>query len=284
MGVEAAFGSLKIGDDYPVRLMGAINISPESFYKGSVYVERDKIVAAAVKMQAEGAEILDVGAMSTAPYLKTVITSEEEARRLTGAIKAIKESTKLPVSADTTRSSVAEEACKAGADVLNDVSGFKKDSKMPLVAQEYGAGLILMAHEVKPADGDPLQRVRSYLLESLEIASQHQIEPRRIVVDPGIGFFRKSQWPWYIWDTYVLKNLRELKSLERPVNVAVSRKSFIGEILKQPNPKDRLNGSLAATSVAVLNGAQLIRTHEIAPTLEAVRIAESIRKVQLTLN
>jgi dihydropteroate synthase len=278
MSTEAVFGSLKIGDKHSVRLMGAINVSPESFYKGSVYVGRERIVAAAERMKMEGAEIIDVGAMSTAPYLKTEITAEEEARRLSHAIKAIKERSKVLVSADTTRSSVAEEACKAGADVLNDVSGFKKDPKMGKVAREHGVGVVLMAHENRPAKGLPVERVKSYLSESLEIASKHGIEPRRIVVDPGIGFFRSSPWPWYLWDVSVLRNLRELAVLGRPITVAVSRKSFIGEILKQPRPEERLIGSLAATSIAVLNGAHMIRAHEIPSTLEVVRLTEFVSK------
>ena len=277
MGVEAVFGSMKIGDDHPVRLMGAINVSPESFYRGSIYVERERIVDAAERMRREGAEIVDVGGMSTAPYLKTEVTVEEEKRRVSNAIKVIKETSKILVSADTARSSVAEAACKAGADVLNDVNGFKKDSEMPLIAQEYGVGLVLMAAESGTAQGSPIERVRTYLTESLEIASRHDIEPNHVVVDPGIGFFRSSPWPWYVWDASVLKNLQELRTLERPINVAVSRKSFIGEILKQPNPDERLHGSLAATSIAVLNGAHLIRTHDVLPTREVVRLSEFIR-------
>lgn len=278
MRAEAVFGSLKIGDNHPVRIMGAINVSPESFYKGSVYVGREKVAAAAEKMKREGAEIIDVGAMSTAPYLKTEITPAEEAGRLSNAIKAIKDNSKILVSADTTRSLVAEEACKAGADVLNDVSGFKKDPKMARVARQYKAGVLLMAHESRQAKGMPIKRVRTYLSESLEIASKHDIEPRHIVVDPGIGFFRNSSWPWYLWDASVLRSLHEIAILGQPINVAVSRKSFIGEILKQPQPEERLNGSLAATSIAVLNGAHMIRAHEVAPTLEAVRLAEFVRR------
>ncbi len=278
MRIEAVFGSLKIGENHPVRLMGAVNVSPESFYRGSVYVGRERIVAAARRMRREGAEIIDVGAMSTAPYLKTEITAEEETRRLSNAIKAIKESSKILVSADTTRSSVAEEACKAGADVLNDVSGFQKDPRMVRVVREYGVGVVLMAHESRPIEGMPVERVRTYLYDSLKIASKHDIEPRRIVVDPGIGFFRNSPWPWYLWDASVLRNLRVLATLRRPISVAVSRKSFIGEILKQPKPEERLNGSLAATSIAVLNGAHMIRAHEISPTLEVARLAEFVRK------
>ncbi len=284
MRVEATFGSLKIGQDHPVRLMGVINVSPESFYKGSVYLESDKIAEAAEKMKKEGAEIIDVGAMSTAPYLKTEIPVTEESKRLTSAIRAIKETSKILVSADTTRSIVAQRACEAGADILNDVTGFKADPRMPVIAEEYGVGMVLMAHEGKPSKGSPLERIISCLAESLEIAGQHEINPKKIIVDPGVGFFRKSPWPWYLWDAFVLKNLQELKSLGHPVIVAVSRKSFIGEILKQRRPEDRLYGSLSATAIAVLNGASAIRAHEVAPTREVVQLAEFIRKVKLPLN
>ncbi len=284
MVAEALFGSLRIGPDVPVRLMGAINVSPESFYKGSVYIEQKKIVAAAVRMQKEGADILDVGAMSTAPYLRTEISVDKEIDRLVRAIRAVKENVNILISADTMRASVAEAAFKAGADVLNDVSGLKGDPKMPLLAQEYEVGLLLMAREKGPSDGNPIRRLKHFLSESLEIAARHGIEPRRIVIDPGIGFFRESPWPWYVWDSYVLKNLGELKSLERPLAVAVSRKSFIGEILHQPKTEDRLTGSLAATAIAVLNGAAMIRTHEVGITSEAVRIAEQIRNSEAVVN
>lgn len=264
--------------------MGAINVSPESFYKGSVYLERDKIVEVVAKMKKEGAEIIDVGAMSTAPYLETQITPEMEAKRLSGAIKAIKETSKILVSADTSRSSVAKEAIVSGADVLNDVTGFKGDPETPVIAEEYGVGTILMAHEVKPSKGTPIERIKNCLAESLDIARQHEIDPKKIVVDPGIGFFRKSPWRWHLWDAFVLKNLQELASLGHPIIVGVSRKSFIGEILKQRRPEDRLYGSLSATAIAVLNGASAIRAHEVAPTKEVVQLAEFIRKVELTLN
>jgi dihydropteroate synthase len=279
MTLYASLAGVKVGDDQPVRLMGAINVSPESFYKGSVLeTAPEKIAALAVSMVKDGADVIDLGGMSTAPYLQTEVSVEEEARRLSIAVKTVKEVVKVPVSADTMRSVPAEAAIKAGADIINDVRGLKNDDRMPNLISEYGVSAILTAHERQVHDSSPVDRVILALKESLELVEQAQIGEEKIVVDPGIGFFQKEKLPSYVWDCMVLRDLRSLRSLGRPLCIGVSRKSFIGKILSQEKPEDRLSGSLAATAVAVFNGAHIIRTHDVKATVQAVRIAESIRK------
>lgn len=276
--LRANLGRVTVGEACPVALAGVLNVSPESFYPGSVYRDSDDLVRAAEGMVEAGAAILDVGAMSTAPYLPTRVSEAQEAERLASAVHLLSTKLAVPISADTTRSGPARAALEAGATIINDVSGLTADPAMAGLVAEKGAGLIVMAWERGGEEtGTPVEVVRRCLDESLRIASHAGVLFERIVVDPGIGFFRRQQVPWHQWDTAVLGTLGALRALDRPVCVGVSRKSFIGAILGQEDPRDRLHGSLAATAAAVLNGAHLIRTHDVAETRQAVRVAEAIR-------
>ncbi len=279
MTKRAVLGGVEVGEGVPVAVIGALNVSPESFYAGSVIRDRDQLLTAAQRMVEAGAVIVDVGGMSTAPYLKTRISEAEETHRLSRAVEWLAAKLAVPVSADTCRAGPARAALEAGAQIINDVSGLTADPEMgPLVART-GAGLILMAHARRPpaAGAEPADVVRDLLKESLAIAGQAGIPEERVVVDPGIGFFRTSDRPWHEWDCRVLARLGVLSALGRPVCVGVSRKSFIGRVAGPADPGERLPGSLAATAVAVLNGARLIRCHDVAETCQAVRVAEAIR-------
>jgi dihydropteroate synthase len=277
MSAHANLGGLEVGDGHPVRLAGAINVSPESFYQGSVATGEDSLRAKAEQMAAEGADLLDIGAMSTAPYLRTEITEAEEIQRLTWAIGIVRKAVAVPVSADTKRGGVALAALDAGADIINDVSGLRYDPGMAEIIARRAQGVILMASETDPNARDPIETVRGLLEESLRVVWKAGVPDHRVVLDPGIGFFRQTAIPWHAWDCEVLRRLAELRALGRPLLVGVSRKSFIGKIVGQADPRDRLAGSLAATAIAVVNGAHLIRTHDVGPTREAVRMAEALR-------
>ena len=277
MTAYANLAGVEVGDGFPVRLVGAINVSPESFYPGSVAATEDSVKQQAERMAAEGADLLDIGAMSTAPYLPTEIPEAEEIQRVTWAIGIVRGVASLPLSVDTTRSRVALAALDAGADVINDVSGLRRDPGMGEIVAKRARGAILMASEIAPEARDPIGTVRGLLEETLQIVWRVGVPEHRIVVDPGIGFFRKAALPWYEWDCEVLRRLGELKTLDRPLLVGVSRKSFIGQLLGQADPAERLGGSLAATAVAVVNGAHMIRTHDVGPSREVVRVAEALR-------
>ena len=268
---------LEVGDRVPVRIMGVLNVSPESFYRGSVHDNPARLVEAAYAMVDAGANIIDIGAMSTAPYLKTFIPEDEESARLTWAVGAVAANVRVPVSADTKRAVAARAALACGAQIINDVSGLKHDPEMaPLIASS-GAGAILMASEPVPRLGPPLERTIRALQESLEVATQAGILPAQIVLDPGIGFFRQPGIPWDEWDCLVLRELGQLRHLGFPLLVGASRKSFIGKILDQANPTDRLIGSLTCAAIAVYNGAHIIRAHDVKETVEAARMAERLR-------
>ena len=277
MRAYANLAGLAVGDGHPVRIVGAINVSPESFYKGSVAADEDTLRQRAQTMVAEGADMLDVGAMSTAPYLETAIGEAEEIRRLTWAIGVLRSAVALPISVDTKRYRVASAALDAGAAVINDVGGFRTDPAMAQGVARQAQGAILMASETSPGASGPITTVRDLLQQSLTLSDAAGFPRDRIVLDPGIGFFRKAAVSWEVWDCEVVRRLGELRPLGRPILVGLSRKSFIGKLLGRQDPAERLPGSLAATTVAVLNGAHVVRTHDVGPTRDAIRMADALR-------
>jgi dihydropteroate synthase len=216
--------------------------------------------------------------MSTAPYLSTMVSEKTEANRIINAIKIIQQKTNLPISVDTCRATVANEALELGVDIINDVTGLKYDPMMPKIIEKYCPSLILCAYDKKIITGNQLYETKQLLKKSLEIAKSVKIPKTNIVLDPAIGFFRKKgrghfftkiDSDWVKRDLLILKNLNSIK-LSRPILVSVSNKSFIGKILKKENPSARLAGSLTAEAVCVLNGADIIRTHNVAETKMAI--------------
>jgi dihydropteroate synthase len=224
--------------------------------------------------------------MSTAPYLETRISESEEAQRLAAAVTLVVETVGVPVSADTSRGGPARAALDAGARVINDVTGLAGDERLARVIARSGAGLILMVSERAPVQGsdsdDPVDTVSRLLRAGIARARAAEIPDEDIVIDPGVGFFRHGGMPWYEWDCAVLAGLERFRTFRRPICVGVSRKSFIGALAGQDDPGYRLPGSLAATAVAVLGGAHLIRTHDVAETVQAVRIAAAVRRGRST--
>jgi len=268
-----------VGDGLDVAVVGAVNVSPESFYSGSVVTDADRLLRAAQAMAEAGAAWLDVGAMSTAPYLEARIPETQEADRLHWAVGLLTAKLDIPVCADTSRVLPARAALESGARLLNDVSGLAADAGLARLAADAGAGLVLMAAPAAaPAPGAPIETVRASLAGSLARARAAGVPDDRILLDPGIGFFRDPGITWPEWDCRVLADLPALRSLGRPLYVGVSRKSFIGVLAGAPDPADRLPGTLAATAAAVLGGAHVIRAHDVAETAQAVRIAQAIRR------
>jgi dihydropteroate synthase len=280
---EALLGPVRVGGDRPVVVMGALNVSPESFYGGSIQRDRDALVRAGAAMARAGAALLDVGARSTAPYLDTAIDDAEEADRLATAVEALVAKVGIPVSADTSRVPAARAALDAGATTVNDVTALADPEVARLVA-ERGASVVLMA---SPAAAGgvvdataPLPTVIGILSAALGRARAADIPDERVVVDPGIGFFRDAVVPWDVWDAEVIARLDGLACLGRPICVGVSRKSFLGAITGRADPAERLAASLAATAIAVIRGAAVVRTHDVAETVDAVRVAERLARAR----
>ena len=257
-----------------MAVVGALNVSPESFHAGSVHTTGEDLLVAALAMVEAGAALIDVGARSTAPYLETGISDEAERERLVRAIDLLASKVPVPISADTTRPGPARAALDAGARIINDVSGLR-DPEVAALVSDRRVGLILMA--------SPEGVVRDLLAGGLRRTRAAGIPDERVVLDPGIGFFRNEAVAWDEWDVRVLAGLGALGALGRPLCIGVSRKSFLGAITGRQRPDERLAGSLAATTIAVWNGAALIRAHDVAETLEVVRVAERIREASRAL-
>ena len=276
---RAIVAGVSVGDGLDVAVVGALNVSPESFYSGSVVVDADRLLQTGEAMARAGAAWLDVGAMSTAPYLEARIPEALEADRLHWAVGLLTTKLDLPVSADVSRVGPARAALEAGARMINDVTGLVGDPGLARLTAEAGVGLVLMAGPAAaPPAGEPVATVRAALQRSLAIARGAGIPDERILVDPGIGFFRGDGVAWPDWDCRVLAGLPALRALGRPLYVGVSRKSFIGALAAVEDPAERLPGSLAATAAAVLGGAHVIRAHDVAETVQAVRVAQAIRR------
>lgn len=269
--MHAKLGSIELSDNSPPRVMGIINVSPESFFKGSVRHSEGELKRAAEQMEADGAAIIDIGARSTAPYLKTDITVEEEIDRICSAIRAVKSVCSLPVAADTYISEVARAAQRAGADILNDISGLMHDENLANIASTFQGAILMANGAYTSAAGSPVEVVTQVFTEIMERVRSAKISPDSIVLDPGIGFFRSRALSWDAWDKALLQNLEEFQRFKRPLLISASRKSFIGRILGYDNPEDRLFGSLAIATHCVNHGVQLIRTHDVRATQDIIR-------------
>jgi dihydropteroate synthase len=290
----AKLGWVDVGDGYPTRIMAVLNLSPESFYKASVAV--GDAVERALELE-KHADILDVGAMSTAPYLETWIPPEKELERIRAVLPEIIKNVKVPVSVDTYRPRVAEYALKIGASVINDVTGGKLYPEMCRIVADHGSSVVLMAREKEPnRELQPIDRVMNALKESIDHFEKCGVEPNKIVIDPGIGFpllpqrdepyvirgeYRHGDenWPWWKWDLHILTNLQRLKAIGKPILVGVSRKSFLRRVTGVERPEEVLPASVAAEAIAVLNGANVIRTHNPQETKQAARLAEAIKSI-----
>ena len=284
-------GPVPLGDSNPVRIMGILNISPESFYKKSIKTTRQEISETVKKMENQGADFVDVGGMSTAPYISTIISEKTEAKRITDAVKIIQNKTNLPISVDTCRSSVAVQALELGVDIINDISGLKYDRQMIDVLRIYDPSLVLCAFSKKLVRGNQILKTKELLNESLKLAKLAGVSIKKIVLDPAIGFFRKSgkgpfftkiNSEWLERDLSLLVNLKSIRQ-NQPVLVSVSNKSFIGKIMNKKNPADRLPGSLTAEVVAVINGANIIRTHNIIETRSVVSTVKKLCRLDKSL-
>ena len=279
-------GTIPVGGSNPVRIMGILNLSPESFFKKSVAMTKTQIKNAVQKMEQEGANFIDIGGMSTAPYLSTLISERTESERLLSAIKIIQNVSNLPISVDTCRSSVAEKVLNCGVEIINDISGLKYDLKMKKVISKSNASLILCAYDKKIVSGNPVSVTRKLLRESIKIAKQEDISPDKIVLDPAIGFFRKngkgpfftkSKFDWFERDLLILQDLSLLKQ-DFPIMISVSNKSFLGKLFGKEDPLDRIFGSIAAEAISIMNGADIIRTHNVSASRDALLVASKLSK------
>jgi len=257
-------------------VMGIINLSPESFYGASRCGTLEQALHVAEKMIEEGADILDIGAESSRPG-SAPLSEQEELNRLLPVVIKLAEIVHIPISVDTYKPAVAHEALNAGASIINDITGLQRFPDMAKTIARFQAGVILMhmqgtpeTMQDNPQYMDLLTEISGFLKQSITLAVSAGIDPNKIAIDPGIGFGKTDSH-----NLLILKNLCRLQELGKPVLLGVSRKSLIGNILKV-SVGERLEGSLSAAVFGVIQGASIIRTHDVQATRRAVKVAESI--------
>jgi dihydropteroate synthase len=261
-------------NDGAVTLMGIINLSPDSFYKVSRTTSQEDAICLAERHVDEGAGMLDIGAESSRPGSKP-ISEELELERLLPVVTAICKRFDVPVSVDTYKSRVAEGVLAAGASVINDITGLRGSAEMAKVIARNKAGVVLMhmlgtpeTMQKEPCYKDVIQDIKIFLKKSIDLAENAGVE--KIAIDPGIGFGKTQAH-----NLEIIRRLQEFEELGKPILLGVSRKSFIGGVLDLP-VEDRLEGSLAATVIGVLNGATLFRTHDVQATDRVIKMAQAI--------
>ncbi len=283
MAITAEICGLPIGDKAPVRIMGVLNLSAESFYKASYIADGESQLIAAKSMIKAGATMLDLGARSTAPGV-TPISITEEMRRIKSSFEIM--CSEIPkeiiLSVDTQYGEVAQ-LCHEIANkndrpfLLNDVSNLHTDPNLRrFLMKTCVVPIILMASKLKPGDCLTIDEILTELRVVVDKLTKAGYPRSQIIIDPGVGKWIPEKLPSN--DLAIIKKMRDLRILNLPVLVAISRKSFIGALLNLPKPDDRLQGTLAATAIAVYNGAHIIRTHDVnLETVQTIKIAQSIR-------
>ncbi|HKP36420.1 MAG TPA: dihydropteroate synthase [Pyrinomonadaceae bacterium] len=264
-------------------VMGVLNVTPDSFSDGGRFFSFDQAIAQAERMIAEGADIIDIGGESTRPGSEFV-TEAEELRRVIPVIERLVSAASIPISVDTTKSSIAQAALEAGAEIVNDISGLRFEPALADEAANARAGLVLMhsrgtpknMQQLPPAE-DILDEIVSRLHDSVAVALEHGVAAESIAVDPGIGFGKTVE-----------QNLEIIASLDHlvaefedyPMMIGTSRKSFIGKLLDGAPADERLYGTIASVTAAVMKGAHIVRVHDVRATVEAVRIVDSLRSTR----
>ena len=270
-------------------IMGVLNVTPDSFSDGGKYLDPEKAVYRALRMQEEGADIIDIGGESTRPGAEPVPV-EEELRRICPVLEELADKVKIPLSIDTYKAKVAEKAIELGVNMINDVSALRFDPDMVRVAREYDVPVVLMHMKGTPRDmqvnpfyEDVVREILSFLEERKRFAISYGIKEEKIILDPGLGFGKRTGRG--IEDNCeILRRLKEFKALNSPILVGPSRKTFIGNICKDgedPLPvEERLEGTLAAIAVAVFNGADIVRVHDVKEVRRFLRLIDFIVRNQ----
>lgn len=273
-------GSREFDFSRQTYVMGVLNVTPDSFSDGGLYLEPERALDRALQMQQEGASLIDLGGESSRPGAQAVSLAEER-RRVIPIVKKLSPRLKVPLSLDTRKAAIAEEGIREGVSLINDISALRYDFRMAEVIAQSEVPCILMHMQ-----GDPtmmqkevrylnvVSEVIHFLRQQLLIADQFGISRERILVDPGIGFGKRLEH-----NLEILRHLNDFAALECPIVIGASRKSFIRSILGRENPLDPAvqNGSLAIATLAAWNGASLIRAHEVRSTVEAIKTVEALR-------
>jgi dihydropteroate synthase len=260
-----------------VLVMGVLNVTSDSFYDGGYYNTPETAVQRALEMVEQGADILDIGGESSRPGAEPV-SIDDELNRVIPVVKEIRRRCDVMISVDTTKSAVAQEALNHGAGMINDISAMRFDPHMCDVVAESSAFLVLMhmqgtpqTMQSNPSYEDVVSEIKDFLKERITKALSSGIARKQLIVDPGIGFGKRL-----VHNLEIIRRLGDFKDLDVPIMVGLSRKSFLGEILNLPAAQ-RLTGTIAASSIAIVNGADIIRVHDVKEGRQAADVAVSLR-------
>ena len=260
-------------------LMGILNVTPDSFSDGGLFLSKSRALERALEIQEEGADLLDIGGESTRPPHAEVLPAREELRRILPVLEGLAGKMRIPISVDTYKAEVAEAALEAGAEIINDIGGLRFHGWQDLqeVVRRHQAGLVLMhsrgsaesLHGLSPLK-NILRSVKSSLSLSLQRARQGGIPTDRLILDPGLGFGKSAED-----NLHLLRKLDTMAAFRLPLLVGASRKSFIGKVLDLPTG-ERVHGSLACAAAAIFGGAHIVRVHDVRPSLEVARMCDAI--------
>jgi dihydropteroate synthase len=263
-------------------IVGILNVTQDSFSDGGLYFDKSAAIKRAIQMVEEGADIIDIGGESTRPGAEPV-TVEEELRRTIPVIEVLAKEINVPISIDTYKSEVAKKALDAGASIVNDISGLRFDPEMAKVVSEYKVPVVIMHIKGRPKDMQQnpvyealIPEVMDYLREGIRLAKESGVSEDKIIIDPGIGFGKT-----FNQNLEIINNLREFTLLEKPILIGLSRKAFIGKILGNVSVTDRLEGTAAAVAISIMNGANIIRVHDIREMVRVARVADAIKNLRI---
>lgn len=258
--------------------MGILNVTPDSFSDGGLFFNKDLAVEHAVRMQLEGADIIDIGGESTRPGAAK-ISAKEEIKRVVPIIEAIAKKIKVPISIDTYKSEVAKAAIDAGASIVNDISGLRFDKKMPRLVARQKLPVVIMHikgtpknMQVNPSYNALIPEIIDYLARSIEIALEAGVSNDKIIIDPGIGFGKTADH-----NLEIISRLKEFEGFEKPILLGPSRKAFIGRVLGGLPSSERIEGTASAVAIGIFNGANIIRIHDVKEMSRVARIADAIK-------
>jgi len=263
-------------------IMGILNITPDSFSDGGLFFDKSVAIQRALQMVEDGADIIDIGGESTRPGSE-IVPVEEELRRSAPVIAAIAKEITIPISIDTYKAEVAQRALDAGASIVNDISGLRFDPEMTKVVSEYKVPVVVMHIRGKPKDMqiNPvyealIPEIMDYLRGSIRFALDAGIQDDMIVIDPGIGFGKTFEQ-----NLTIIHNLQEFTSLEKPVLIGTSRKAFIGKILGDKSPGQRVEGTAAAVAISILKCANIVRVHDVKEMVKVAKVADAIKREKI---
>ncbi|NWF98031.1 MAG: dihydropteroate synthase [Nitrospirae bacterium] len=280
--MKLSFRNFSIDLSRRTCIMGILNVTPDSFSDGGLYFEKSLAIERAKQMVEDGADIIDIGGESTRPGAEPV-SLDEELNRTIPVIEALAKEIKVPISIDTYKSVVAEKALNAGASIVNDISGLRFDPEMAKIVAKYKVPVVIMHIKGTPRNmqKEPfyenlIAEIKQYIEDSINIALNTGIDKDKIIIDPGIGFGKTFEH-----NLEIIHRLSEFSTFGKPVLIGLSRKAFIGKILNNASPLERVEGTAAAVAISIMNGANIIRVHDVKQMTMVAKVADAIKKMKI---